>query len=69
MEQIARRVADPLFETVREIGGIRPGGQCDDAYFESLGCCELHPAQRRRLAGSIAIEAEDDSLRQSPQLA
>ena len=55
--QVALRTRKPLFESLRKIGRIEAGRQRDDSDVEALRKRELHPAQRRRLAGGVAVEA------------
>ena len=49
--------------------GSTPGGQRDDLHVEPLADGELHPAQRRRLAGGVAVEGEPEALREPAELA
>jgi len=65
VQEITRRSRDALLETVCQIGGIEPAGKGNDTNVESLCRRKLHPTQRRRLAGCVAVEAQDDLLRQA----
>ena len=55
-------------EAVGKISGIETRRQRDDAHVEALRGGELHAAQRRRLAGRVAVEAEPHACRQPAEL-
>ena len=69
VEEIARGARKELLEAFGRVGGVEPGGQRHDPHVEAALERELHPAQRRRLAGRVAVEAEVDALREARQLA
>ena len=62
VEQIALGLAEPLLEAGGDVGRVGARRQRDDAHVESLRGRELHPAQRRRLAGRVGVEAELEPL-------
>ena len=55
-------------EAVRVVGRVGALRQRHDPDLEALGQGELHPAQRRLLAGRVRVEAEEQALRQPRQL-
>ena len=59
---------EPRVEAGRVVGRVDPGRQRDDLHVEALLHGELHPAQRRRLAGGVAVEREPEPLRQPAEL-
>ena len=66
--EVALRPAEQLVELAGEVGRVAPGRQRHDADVEPLRRRELHPAQRRRLAGRVAVEAEPRLVRQAREL-
>ena len=56
--EVALGAGEPLLEALGRVGRIAPRRQRDDAHVEPLRRRELHPSQRRRLAGRVAVEAE-----------
>ena len=68
VREVALGAAEQLVELAGEVGRVRPGRQRHDAHVEALRGRELHPAQRRRLAGRVAVEAEPGLVRQAREL-
>ena len=60
--------SEPLLEAGRVVGGILAARKRDDAHLECLRHRQLHPAQRRLLAGGVRVEAEEEPLRQPLEL-
>ena len=60
---------EPTCERVGRIGGILALRQRDDAHVESLPDGELHSAQRRLLPCGVGVEAEEEALRETAELA
>ena len=52
----------------RVVGGVGPRRERDDLDLEALVGRELHPAQRRILAGGVGVEAEVEAPGQPDQL-
>ena len=55
-------------EAGRVVGRVDTRGQRDDLDVEALLRRELHPAQRRGLAGGVAVEREPEPLGQAAEL-
>ena len=56
-------------EAGRVVGGVDARRQRHDVHVEPLRDGELHAAQRRRLAGGVAVEREPQPLREAAELA
>ena len=58
----ARASASRASNAAGIVGRVDARRQRDDAHVEALRDGELHPAQRRRLAGGVAVEREPQPL-------
>jgi hypothetical protein len=67
--QITLGAGEALLETVRSIRRVLTGGQRDDLDLEPLRRGELHAAQRCLLAGSVGVEAQEEALAETAELA
>ena len=67
--QVALGARETVLERLRCIRGVLPRRQRHDAYVEPLPHRELHAAQRRILAGSVGVEAQEHATAESVELA
>ena len=68
MAQVADRAREALLEALGRVGRVEPGRERDDAHVEPGLDGQLHPAQRRRLAGRVGVEAEVEVAREPAEL-
>jgi hypothetical protein len=68
IERVWHRSGEPRVEAGGIVRGVDSRGKRDDLHVEALPDGELHAAQRRRLAGEIAVEREHEALRQPAEL-
>ena len=71
MHGIADGPCEVRLERLRIVGRIGALRERDDLHVEAEGLRdrELHPAERRLLAGGVGVEAEEEPVRQALQLA
>ena len=69
IDEVALGAPQPLGEALGRIGRILALRKRDDLDVESLRPLRAPSAQRRLLAGGVRVEAEEQLLRQSPELA
>ena len=64
VNRIADGTGELPLERSRIVGRVRTGLERDDLHVEALRDRELHPAQRRVLAGGVGVKAEEEPLRE-----
>ena len=68
MAQVADRARESLLEALGRVRRVEPGRERDDAHVEARPHGQLHPAQRRGLAGGVGVEAEVEMAREPAEL-
>ena len=68
VHRIADGCREVRLERLRVVGRIGALRQRDDLYVEAAADGELHVAQRRLLPRGVGVEAEEQPLRQTPEL-